>query len=137
MAGGFVDSYYGFLKYTMKEGLLYGMYYFLVSMGIITADIDTAHGTKIQFVSNWIFEEWGDDASYYKVSKNIWVFLFDDPAGVCDMSTAIQCTIAKYYWMFIMTLNIFLTLPLSHAAATYDTWMGRWEKLDTIMKWFA
>ena len=111
----------------------------MLGLGLITADIDSAHGEKVQFVSNWIYDSWGadDDAPYYKVSKNIWVFLFEDPTGVCDASTAIQCTIAKYYWMFIMTLNIFLTLPLSHVASTYDTWMGRYEKFDTIMKWFA
>ena len=40
-----------------------------------------------------------------------------------------------YYWEFIMTLNIFVTLPLSHVAAVYD-WYSDWEeKIETVMSW--
>ena len=132
--GGFVDSYYYFLKYTMKEGLLYGFYMFLVEMGILTSgDADD----KVQFISNWLWESWADDTGYYKVSKNIWTFLFEDVNGVCDLSTSTLCKSLKYYWMFIMTLNVFLTLPLSHTAAVYDWAMGNWEKAETVIGWFA
>ena len=135
MAGGFADSYYYFLKYTMKQGLLMGIYMFLTGMGILTDD--TATNEKVTFVSEWIFSEWGDDAYYYKTSKLIWVFLLDDKVGVCHLSEATQCKVLKYYWMFIMTLNILFTLPLSHAAALYDWGSGNYEKAKTVIGWFS
>jgi|TARA_B110001450_G_scaffold192844_1_gene181132 hypothetical protein len=88
MAGGGdpVYAYYYFLKYTMKQGILFGFYQFLVGMGWITDTEATAE--KVTFFSEWIFSEWGDDSYYYKTSKLIWVFLFDDVVGVCNHSVA-------------------------------------------------
>ena len=136
MAGGGspVDAYYYFLKYTMKQGILMGLYQFLIGMGWLSDEEATTE--KVVFISEWIFSSWGDDSYYYKTSKLIWVFLFDDVVGVCNHSTAIQCTVMKYYWMFIMTLNIMFTLPLSHVAASYDYVMGNYEKVETIVGWF-
>ena len=137
MAGGGspVDAYYYFLKYTMKQGILMGLYQFLIGMGWLSDDEATTE--KVVFISEWIFSSWGDDSYYYKTSKLIWVFLFDDDVGVCSLSDATQCKIMKYYWMFIMTLNIVFTLPLSHVAATYDYGMGNYEKAATIIGWFT
>ena len=137
--GGFVDSYYYFLKYTMKEGILMGLYQFIVGMGLMSADADLE--SKVGFISGWIFESWGDDAYYYKTSKLIWIFLLDETVGVCqkDASTGSYsglCYALKYYWMFIMTLNIFITLPLSHAAAVYEWFMGYYDKGKTVAGWF-
>ena len=73
MAGGGspVDAYYYFLKYTMKQGILMGLYQFLIGMGWLS---DTeAITSKVEFISEWIFESWGDDSYYYKTSKLIWV----------------------------------------------------------------
>ena len=132
--GGFTDSYYYFLKYTMKEGILFGLYMFLTGMGYITEEADVKD--KVQFISQWAWGTWNDDKySFYKVSKIIWIFGFDDEVGVCTDSVASQCYALKYYWMFIMTLNVFLTMPLSYVAAVY-TWGADWyDKYDTIMGW--
>ena len=136
MAGGFVDSYYYFLKYTMKEGMLMGLYMFITGMGIMTEEADTKD--KVQFISQWIFSEWGGawEGSYYKVSKNIWVFGFDDTVGVCTLSESTQCMVLKYYWMFIMTLNVFLTFPLSVVAHVYSVYKGHELRFTTVAGWF-
>ena len=134
MAGGFADSYYYFLKYTMKEGLIMGIYQFLLGMAILEDDSDMEE--KVAFISGWVFEEWGDDSYYYKTSKLIWTFLFDTSVGVCNMSDSTACDVLKYYWEFIMTLNILFTLPLSHVAAVYDYYAGWEEKIETVMGWF-
>ena len=102
-------------------------------MGALSTDSDTEE--KVTFISDWVFESWGDDVYYYKSSKLIWVFLLDEDVGVCYNSTDSMCDILKYYWMFIMTLNIFITLPLSHTAAVYDWGSGWYEKIDTVMGW--
>merc|ERR1711990_75715 len=131
MAGGFADSYYYFLKYTMKQGLLMGLYKFLVGMAVLSEDDDMEE--KVEFISEWAFESWGDDNYYYKTSKIIWTFLFDD--GVCTNSDSSSCDYLMYYWEFIMTLNILITLPLSHVAAVYDWYSGWEEKIETVMGW--
>ena len=134
--GGFTDSYYYFLKYTMKEGILMGLYMFMTGMGFISEEADVKD--KVQFLSQWIWGSWADDEYYYKVSKIIWVFGFDEEVGVCydaNSNYSSECYALKYYWMFIMTLNVFLTMPLSHAAAVY-TWGADWyDKFDTILGW--
>ena len=138
MAGSsysFADSYYKLLYYTMKEGLLMGIYKFITYIGWMSGSDDTE--SKVSFISGWMFDSWGDSNYYYKSSKLIWTFLFDTSVGVCTNSTSSLCTkYLKYYWEFIMTINIFVTLPLSHAAAFYS-WGTDWEeKITTIMGWF-
>ena len=133
MAGGFADSYYYFLKYTMKEGLIMGIYQFLLGMAILEEDSDMEE--KVAFISGWVFEDWGDDSYYYKTSKLIWTFLLDEDVGVCYDSDDTLCDVMKYYWMFIMTLNVFITLPLSHAAAVYEWFMGYYDKGKTVAGW--
>ena len=136
--GGFVDSYYYFLKYTMKEGIMMGLYQFIVGMGFMTADADLE--SKVGFISQWMWDSWGNDSAYYKSSKLIWIFLLDDTVGICQYDAAGSlsgtCYALKYYWMFIMTLNVFVTLPLSHVAAVYDYVKGYYDKGKTVAGWF-
>merc|ERR1712146_719842 len=134
MAGGFADSYYYFLKYTMKEGIISGIYQFLLGMEILSADTDTEE--KVDFISGWVFESWGNDAYYYKMSKTIWTFLLDEDEGICYDNDDTMCEVLYYYWMLIMTLNIFITLPLSHAAAVYEWYTGWEEKIEGLIDLF-
>ena len=115
----------------MKEGLISGIYKFLVGMDILTESADTA--AKVDFISAWVFESWGDDTGYYKPSKIIWTFLFDN--GVCTNSSSSECTYLQDYWYFIMTLNILFTMPLMHVAAVYDYYKGWKDKIDTVKGW--
>ena len=91
-------------------------------MNILSADAGVAD--KITFISGWLYSSWGDDSDYYRVSEYIWVFLLDEKIGVCHHSESIQCKVLTFYWIFIATLNIVLTFPLSHVAAVYDWYMG-------------
>ena len=130
---GFAYSYEKLLYYTMKEGLIMGIYKFLYYMALITTDSDM--DSKVSFISEWVFSVWGDENKYYKVSKNIWTFLFDTSVGLCTNSDSTECDLLEYYWMFIMTVNIFFTFPLAHAAAVYDWYSLNKERYDTVKSW--
>ena len=132
--GSIGDAYFYLLKYTMKEGLIMGIYKFLTSYG--TMSEDSATESKVSFISEWVFGVWGDENKYYKVSKNIYTFLYDDNVGVCLHSSSDLCKkYLKYYWEFIMTINIFITFPLAHAAAVYDWYSLNKDRYDTVMSW--
>ena len=127
----FADTYYDSLVNTMSEGVLMGMYTFMTGMGLIAEEADVKD--KVQFISTWIWGSWADE-EYYEISTMIWEYGFGE-AGICTLSEAAQCTALKYYWMLIMTLNVFLSVPIAHAGAIYEWVMDYYGKFMTILGW--
>ena len=127
----FVPSYESFLQNTMTKGLLLGIYSFLTGMGILSTN-EQVQG-NVDFISAAIFNSWGDDSDYYITSQLIWTFLLDDKIGVCNHSKAIRCEFLTWFWIFIATLNVWITFPLSHVAAVYSWSMDLWSNIKFVL----
>ena len=122
-----MDAYVALLENTQSAGIVLGMYKFFD----ILLTLDNA---KMESQATWVSSKlFDDELSYYATS----VYIYDFYNTVCEHSTAAQCSFLYYYWMFAMTLNIVVALPVVHVAMEYSNVMGYVDDYTTITGWFA
>lgn len=122
-----------FLKNTMKQGLMYGLWSFYLDVSYQSdTELDQDFTPKVQFFSEWSMDE-GEDV-YYKTNKKQYYFI-EEICGDDMYHMGSVCKFLWYYWMFNMSNTVFYSLFLVDTAAKFKflkNWQSKAEGIANL-----